>query len=288
MSEVRARRSSGLPPGTWVRDRYVLGEALGRGGTSTVYAALDASRDVEVAVKVLDAEMLGKDRERMLREAKITAGLGHPGIVRVLDGGLLDAGRAFLVMERLRGRTLADRLDGCFWLPLDEAIAVAGQLLEALEAAHAASVLHRDVKPSNVFVSDEPLLAKLIDFGIGVDLGDPRSRVTEPDVVVGTLGYLAPEQLFGDDASVRSDLYAAGATIYEMLTGRPPFPVTDGDMRTLLRAMTKTAPPIRELRPSVPEALSEGVTRALSRRASDRHASAIEMRAACGLDALAA
>lgn len=282
-----------LPLGTRIDDRYVLRSVLGRGGTSTVYEAEDERSGAPVAVKVLDPEPQHREseRSRMLREARLTSALGHDSIVRVLDAGLIGGGRAFLVMERLPGRTLAQRLDDCFWLPLEEAMPIAAQLLDALEAAHDAGIIHRDVKPTNVFLLSEgarPRI-KLIDFGIGVDLGDPASRVTEPDVVVGTVGYMAPEQLFGDDPTVRSDVYAVGATLYEMLAGRRPVEVTDGDVRSVLSAMTKPIEPLSVLRPSVPAALAEGVMRALASRPSDRHSSCRAMRDACGLDdALAA
>lgn len=281
------------PLGARVAGRYVLRAVLGRGGSATVYEALDELTGASVALKVLDPEPPHReaDRARMLREVRLTASIGHPAIVRVLDGGPLDDGCVYLAMERLAGRTLSERLEDCFWLPLDEAIAIARQLLDALEAAHAAGVVHRDVKPSNVFLSSggaRPRV-KLIDFGIGVDLGDPRGRVTEPDVVVGTVGYLAPEQLFGDDPSVRSDLYSVGATVYEMLAGRRPLDVAGGDVRTVLSAMARPIEPLAALRPAIPAALAEGVMRALSPRPDERHASCRAMREACGLDeALAA
>ncbi len=274
-----------LPAGTRLLSRYVIRGVLGRGGSATVYEADDTEGDGLCAVKVLDPEPEHRDaeRERMLREARLLAAVRHDGIVRVRDGGLLDGGRAYLVMERLDGRTLADRMEECFWLPLDEAVAIAEQLLEALEAAHAAGVIHRDVKPSNVFLTRGGARprTKLIDFGIGVDLGDPTGRLTAPGVVVGTLGYMAPEQLFGDEPTARSDVYAAGATMYEMLAGRRPFELEAGDVRSVLRARSRAVEPLATIRPSIPRPLADGVMRALSRRPGDRHASCRAMREAC-------
>jgi eukaryotic-like serine/threonine-protein kinase len=282
-----------MRPGVRIAERYEIRSILGRGGTSTVYDAVDRQSERAVAVKVLDREPDPRrpERQRMLREARLLAQVGHHAIVRVIDGGTLEGDRAYLAMERLYGRTLADRMDDCFWLPLEEATSIAAQVLDALSAAHARAVLHRDVKPANIFVVDQrgPARIKLIDFGIGVDLADPRSRVTEPDVVVGTLGYLAPECLFGEDATVRSDVYAVGATIYEMLSGRKPFDFDGADVRAVLAVMARPIPLLSDLRPALPEALSSGIMRALSRRESERFSSCEEMRRACGLEsALAA
>ncbi|MCA9609372.1 MAG: serine/threonine protein kinase, partial [Myxococcales bacterium] len=208
-----------LPPGTVLAGRYELRYVLGRGGSSVVYAARD-ERGGDVAVKLLDPEPEHRfvERQRLLREARLTRTIRHESIVTVRDAGELDDGRAFLVMERLKGRTVADRMSGLFWMPMDETLAVASQLLEALDCAHALGIVHRDVNPANVFLLDgDEVRIKLIDFGIGRDLGNPTSRVTQPDIVVGTLGYMAPEALLGDDPSIGSDVYGAGATIYEML-----------------------------------------------------------------------
>jgi serine/threonine-protein kinase len=278
---------SSRPAGTRLSGRYVLGDVLGQGGSATVYDALDEATATSVAVKVLDPEPPHRDadRARMLREVRLTASIGHPGIVRVLDGGPLDDGSVFLVMEKLSGRTLADRLDECFWLPLDEAMAVAAQLLDALGAAHEAGVVHRDVKPSNVFLlhaTGRPRI-KLIDFGLGMNLGDPGGRVTDPDIVVGTLGYMPPELLFGDDPTVRSDVYAVGATLYEMLAGRRALQPTSANVRSVLSAMRGPLDPIGEVRPALPTALADGIMRALAPRPADRHPSCRAMAEACGL-----
>ena len=273
--------------------RYALGEVLGHGGSSIVYEAHDQRTGEPVALKVLDPEPQHRatERERLFREARLTASLDHVGVVRVLDSGPLPGGCAFLAMERLAGDTLSARMRDCFWLPVDEAIGIGGQLLSALHAAHALGVIHRDVKPDNVFLLEGsgPLRIKLIDFGIGRDLGDPSSRVTAPDVVVGTVGYMAPEQLFGDDPSPRSDVYAAGATLYQMLSGRPPHEVASGDMRDILVAMTRTPTALAVLRPALPRRLADGVMQALERRPDDRHSDCLAMAEACGLSgALAA
>ena len=274
-----------LRPGRLLAGRYAIRYVLGRGGSSVVYAARDEA-GAPVAVKLLDPEPAHRatDRQRMLREARLTRSLDHHGIVRVRDEGELEDGRTFLVMEHLHGRTVADRMNSVFWMPLEEAISVSRQLLDALESAHALGVVHRDVNPANVFLLDgEGVRVKLIDFGIGRDLGNPKSRVTEPDVVCGTLGYMAPEQLFGDDPCVRSDIYSAGATIYEMLTGKAPHDIRTGDVRSVLCAMVEPPLAISALRPAVPRAIAEGVMRALENSPAERHGSAREMAEACEL-----
>lgn len=282
-----------LPPGTAVAERYVLGEVLGQGGSAIVYDAYDLDTRQEVAVKVLDSEhhRSATERERMFREARLASGISHESIVRVSDAGPLPDGSAYLVMERLAGRTLASRILECFWMPIEEAVAVAAQLLEALQVAHDHGVVHRDVNPSNIHLAEaqgEAPRIKLIDFGISRALADPMSRVTEDNVVVGTVGYMAPEQLFGDEPTERSDIYAAGATIYEVLTGRPAHDIGDGEIRAILQSMTRSPAPIRALRPAVPAALAEGVMRALEKSPRDRPASCREMMSLCELDAVQA
>lgn len=274
-----------LPPGTCIGDRYLLGPILGRGGSSVVYEAVDQQTGASVAAKVLDPEPEHRftERERLFREARITAGLDHPGIVDVLDAGPLPDGRAFLVMERLLGHTLAQRLDGCFWMPLEEAVPIATALLSALDAAHRVGVIHRDVKPANVFLLQSGAV-KLIDFGIGRDLGDPASRVTAPDVVVGTLGYMAPEQLFGEDPNASTDVYALGATLYEALAGRLPHGDIGNDMHSVFAAMARAPAPLAELRPALPEPLASGVMKALSKSPRDRPKTCRDLAALCGLE----
>lgn len=279
-----------LRPGTVLGGRYELRYVLGRGGSSVVYAARD-EQGADVAVKLLDPEPEHRviERQRLLREARLTRSLRHRSIVTVRDAGELPDGRAYLVMERLRGRTLADRMTGLFWMPIDEALAIAGQLLEALDCAHEVGIVHRDVNPANIVLLDgEEGGMKLIDFGIGRDLGNPQSRVTQPDVVVGTLGYMAPEALLGDEPSVYSDIYGAGATIYEMLTGCPPHRIRAGDVRSVLCAMLEPVEAVDRVRPAVPPALAEGVMCALSNRPPDRHSSIREMAQACDLWSMAA
>lgn len=282
MSYQRLKRTIVIEPGSFVAERYVVGNVLGRGGSSVVYEGFDLVLEEEVAVKVLDPEPAHRrtERDRMYREARLAGRIAHPAIVKVTDAGPLADGGAYLVMERLFGHTLAERLEAVFWLDLEEAFDLAEQLLVALEVAHAHGVVHRDVNPRNVHVGEHGRL-KLIDFGISRPLGDPLSRVTAEDIVVGTLGYMAPEQLFGDEPTAASDIYAAGATLYEMFGGRPPHDIRDGDLRGVLRAMSEDPVPLGELRPAMPEALVSGIMSALARRPDDRPSSAQALLQAC-------
>lgn len=271
---------------THVADRYRLISELGRGGTATVYAAEDERSGQEVALKLISVDDDGLERARLFREARLLKSLRHPGVVRVFDCGSLPDGRAFLVLEKLRGQTLRDRLDGCFWLPLEEVEHLAASLLSALSAVHQLDVVHRDIKPANVFLGDDGRVS-LFDFGIGRDLADPESRLTAPGVVMGTVAYMAPERMFGVDAGPMADVYGVAATLYESLTGRTVYGDLDGHVASMLAAMARGATPIAELRPAVSPALSDGLMRALHLSPSERPESCRALAELCSVAAAA-
>jgi serine/threonine-protein kinase len=190
-----------------------------------VYAAEHVRLEKPVAVKVLaKAYSPGSVAEkRFVREARAAGSLGHPNIVQVFDLGTLPDGSPFLAMERLEGVTLADRIGSDGAIDIDEATSIAEQVLSALSAAHARGVVHRDVKPENVFLTRGGGV-KLLDFGISKNLTDVASTLTQAGVVVGTPYYLAPEQARAEHlVDPRTDLWGVGATLYESLTGRVPF-----------------------------------------------------------------
>ncbi|MFK7991919.1 MAG: serine/threonine-protein kinase [Sandaracinaceae bacterium] len=263
-----------------VAGRYRLLRELGRGGTATVYAAMDEASGDEVALKLIHVDDDGLHRARLFREARLLKSLQHPGVVRLLDCGGLPDGRAYLVMERLKGQTLRDRMDGCFWLPLEEVKALASSLFSALSAVHQLGVVHRDVKPSNVFLGADGRVS-LFDFGIGRDLGDPGSRLTAPGVVMGTVAYMAPERMFGVDGGPMADVYGVAATLYEALTGRTVYGDLDGHVASMLAAMARGATPILELRPAVCPALASGVMQALHLSPSERPENCRDLAALC-------
>ena len=258
--------------------RYALERELGRGGMATVYLAQDVRHHRQVAIKVLHPELgavLGADR--FLREIGIAARLSHPHILPLHDSGTLDLGVGrpvlFYVMPYVAGRSLRERLREELQLPIDEAIGIARQVADALEHAHRQGVIHRDIKPENILLADGQ--AVLADFGIAraldVAAGD---RLTETGLAIGTPAYMSPEQSAGATRlDGRSDIYALGCVLYEMLAGQPPF--TGPTAQAILaRHAVDPVPALRTVRPTVPPGLEQAVTRALAKVPADRYATA--------------
>jgi eukaryotic-like serine/threonine-protein kinase len=256
-------------------DRYQLRGTLGHGGMAEVRDAWDTQLQRPVAVKLLYAQFSSQPdfRHRFQVEARAAAGLNHPHVVAVHDYGEQD-GTPYIVMERLPGRTLADAL-ASGPLPQHRVRSVLDGVLSALAAAHAAGILHRDIKPGNILL-DGSGSVKIADFGIAKS-ADSNHTVTGQ--VVGTMGYLSADRLAGRPATVADDLYAVGVVGYEALTGRRPFP--QDNLVALARAVAEEYPvPLRALRPDVEPALAALVERAMSRDPRARFASADDMRAA--------
>jgi diguanylate cyclase (GGDEF)-like protein len=260
------RERSPLLPGARLGPYEVLGE-IGAGATGTVYRAFDGRLRREVAIKVLGAV----DLRRFELEARTLASLDHPHIVRVFDLGTTSDGQPFLVLELLEGRTLRERLAQHGAIPLPEVLSLAGQLLGALAAAHDKGIVHRDLKPENLFFTNDGKI-KVLDFGLAkVLVGDQPG--TEKGVVLGTVGYLAPEQARAQAVDARSDLFAVGAILYELASGRPAFRGAS-PVETLHAIIHDEPAPIE------PAPLGEIICRALAKDPDKRVASARELEAA--------
>jgi serine/threonine protein kinase len=253
--------------------RYRLGERLGRGAMGVVYAATDEALGRPVAIKVMltNLEADPSMRERFYREARVTGQLVHPNIVTVFDLGE-DRGRPYLVMERLHGAPLIDLLrqpaPGLFDIKVDWML----QTCDGLQAAHDRGVVHRDVKPSNLFVQHDGGL-KVLDFGLALLAA---STLTASGMLVGTPEYMSPEQARGDATDARSDLFSAAGVFYFILTGRPPFPETD--LSRMLDLIVHRPPaPLAEH--EAPASLSRVLMKALSKDPGERQQSCAELRA---------
>ena len=237
--------------------RYHLGVRLGQGGMGQVRRAWDGWLDRPVAIKTLEldgAEPSAAARFRL--EARAMAWLAHPNIVTVFDTGT-DGSTAFLVMELLRGPSLEARLERTGALPVADAVAVGMQIAAALAAAHAAGVVHRDVKPANIAYAADGVV-KVLDFGIAQLAGAiaaRQTRLTQTGMVLGTAAYLSPEQASGGAAGPRSDLYALGCVLFAMLTGGPPF-TGDSPVAVCAQHLVAEPPDLAAVRPGCPAPLA--------------------------------
>lgn len=255
-----------------VGDRYLLREMLGVGGMSTVVAALDTFTGREVALKLLRSGGRETHARRARREAENAMRVRGPSICRVADT-FVDGSEPFIVMERLHGETLRDRLRREGPLPLPDAVAIVSQLLDALEAVHDAGVIHRDVKPSNVFIADSGV--KLIDFGLAARSGQVSNDVRLDSMkAFGTLDYLAPERLLEhDDVDHRVDIWAAGITLYAALTRKHPF-YRSSWQDQLEATLLDDPPPVSARRRDVPPLVDDVLRMALAKDRARRFASA--------------
>jgi serine/threonine-protein kinase len=249
-----------------------------------VYEGVDSRLGRAVAIKIARAS--GADvfaDHRLAREIRAAGAVSHPNVCTISDAGKLEDGRTYLVMERLHGETLTSCLSRSGALGVDDAIDIALQLLSALDAAHAIGIVHRDVKPDNVFLVPRAgcgPTVKLLDFGlccINSPLLADDVNLTHAGQVVGTPEYMSPEQAYGSRAfDARIDVYAVGVILYEMLTGRRAF--SGKDVCAVVTAVLAKAPPsLSELRPDLPPTIGRIVTRAMTRDRKHRYRSAAEL-----------
>ncbi len=262
--------------------RYRVLERLGGGGAGVVFKAEDLKLERLVALKFLSTYRSENeaDKRRFLREARASSILDHPNICTVYEIDETADGRLFIAMAFCAGETLK-RMVEREPLAVAEAVRIAAQIASGLAAAHAKGIVHRDVKPANVIVGPDGRL-KIVDFGIA-KLAD-QSRLTRDGTAVGTAGYMAPEQIRGEVIDARTDVWSLGVVLYEMVTGRTPFP-GDNDHERIRAILSRTPDAISHLRPGVPAALERIVARALAKRPAERYPDMEAMRAE--LDALA-
>lgn len=254
-------------------DRYRIERQIGAGGMATVYLARDLRHDRPVALKVLKPHLgAAVGPERFLSEIRVTANLQHPNLLPLFDSGEA-AGQLYYVMPYVAGETLGARLERERQLPVEEAIRIAVAVASALDYAHRRGVIHRDLKPDNILLEEGQVL--IADFGIALALSHAGGeRLTQTGLAIGSPQYMSPEQAAGDLVSdARTDVYALGAVLYEMLTGEPPH-VGSTTQATIARVMTEKPRSVRGQRPSVPKHVEAAVLRALEKLPADRFASA--------------
>ena len=251
-----------------VGDNYVIGREIGRGGMAIVFAATDRKHNRPVAIKVLDAEAAsGAATERFQQEIRVLARLQHPNLVPVFDSGVAN-GQLWYAMPLVEGESLRARLQREGALGVETSRAILQQLAGALDYAHSAGVIHRDIKPDNILLSHSiPMIA---DFGIAAALHPaPGTRLTAAGIALGTIEYMSPEQATGDNVDARSDIYSLGCVAFEMLVGKPPF--TAGSIQAIaVRILSSPTPSIRAARPEVPRALDAAIARAIARDPGER------------------
>ena len=253
--------------------RYQVEALVALGGMATVYRAIDTRLDRRVALKVMHAD-LARDEDfvgRFIGEAKSAARLSHPNVVSVYDQGR-DGPYPYLAMEYLPGRTLRDLLGERGWFPPREALAIMVPLLSGLAAAHTAGIVHRDVKPENVLIAPDGHL-KVVDFGLARALS--VSSQTRTGVIIGTVAYLAPEQVTGTSADARTDVYAAGIVLFELLTGVKPH-TGDGPLAVAYKHVNETVPAPSRFVQGIPPEVDRLVLQATSRDPRGRPADAAD------------
>ena len=275
---------SALPQyGERLADRYRIDAEMARGGVGVVFRAMDLQERRPVAVKVLPASLArGPTRARFLREVRHATEVPHPHLVRVTDAGFFAERRPFLVMELLEGRSLHAQVRNVGPLTPSQGCVVAAQAARAVAALHDVGLLHRDVKPANVFLlQGERIHAKRIDLGMSMRVGETDPNVTAPGKVIGTPSYMAPEVLRGQNVGPAVDVFGIGQTLYESLTGSPMIAPRKDIAATFEAVLHEPVSVPSARRPGVPEAVDAVVRRACAKDPARRYASALALMEAC-------
>jgi eukaryotic-like serine/threonine-protein kinase len=274
--------------GRTLEGKYKIKNILGEGGMGTVYEGSHVALGRAVAIKVLHPNQARKPEavQRLYQEARSAGSIGHPNICEVYDVGRFDDGSPYLVMEKLEGETLAERIGSDGALPFDVVVDVMSQVLSGLVAAHAKGIVHRDIKPENIFLTRRvglPPVVKILDFGVSKVLHTEEQEqgldLTRTGMVMGTPYYLSPEQARGERTlDHRVDIWACGIMLYECLAGRRPF-IAPNYNALLVQILQSTPRPIREVRPATPAGFDGVLRRALERERDKRYKSATEFQA---------
>ena len=273
-------------PSSLSNGRYQIGQLIGRGGMAEVHVALDTRLGRTVAVKIMRADLANDSifLSRFRREAHSVAQMNNPNIVNIYDSGeetvTDESGRTerlpYLVMEYVKGQTLRDIIRATGPLSQRDAAQVMFGMLSALEYSHRMGVIHRDIKPGNIMISDQGVV-KVMDFGIARALDDSATTMTQSQGVVGTAQYLSPEQARGETVDMRSDLYSAGCVLYEMLTGKPPF-TGDSAVAIAYQHVSEVATPPSTLVPGLPAMWDSVCAKAMAKDRQNRYATASEFK----------
>ncbi|MGO1592898.1 MAG: Stk1 family PASTA domain-containing Ser/Thr kinase [Ancrocorticia sp.] len=266
--------------------RYEVGDLIGRGGMAQVHLGYDTRLSRTVAIKILRTDLAQDPMflARFRREAQSAAALNHPSIVSVYDTGEEQITTAmgkeiplpYIVMEFVKGRTVASLLTDGDPVPISEAVQIIVGVLSALEYSHQEGIIHRDIKPGNVMLTPDGKV-KVMDFGIARAIADSAATMTQTNSVVGTAQYLSPEQARGEVVDARSDLYSAGCLFYELLTGKPPF-TGDSAVAVAYQHVSETPRPASLIAPDIPDSIDRVVMKSLAKSRENRYQSAAEFR----------
>lgn len=270
--------------GKTIDGKYLIQNVLGEGGMTVVYKANHVQMERTVVIKVMQGWLLSNKNsiERFERECKLTAKLNHPNIVSVYDVGSIGGKEPYLVMEYIKGEALADKIHSQGALPYATTGNIIVQMCRGLQEAHSMGIIHRDLKPDNVLLqhkSDRPDWVKIVDFGIS-NLVHGSKRLTKTGRMVGTPEYIAPEQLKDRPIDIRTDLYAIGIMMFEMLTGKVPFEGESAES-ILMKHLLEDAPPISSVRPDILEVgnpFEPIISKLLKKEPDDRYQTATELR----------